>query len=215
MITIFLADDHPFIRQGTRALVEQEHDLVVIGEVDDGLRAFDEIERLKPDVAVIDLVMPGLGGVEVIRRIADRRIPTHVVVLSLHSDDLYVSKALHAGAHAYVTKNSSPDILLVAIREVAAGRRYLCPSLAQRAVQAYFQKAQQTPSDSYENLTDRERDLLHLLVDGLTNVQIAERLSISVRTVELHRANMMRKLGLNNQVDLFRFALHRGIISVE
>lgn len=137
---VLLADDHPFICRAVRALLEHEPDLQVIGEVKDGLQALAEIERLKPDAVIIDITMPGLSGVEVIRRITGQGLSTRIVVLSMHADDYFVSQALNAGASAYVTKSSPPNTLLTALREVIAGRRYLSPSLAQRAIRAYFQQ---------------------------------------------------------------------------
>lgn len=211
---VLLADDHPFICRAVRALLEHEPDLQVIGEAKDGLQALAEIERLKPDVAIIDLTMPGLCGVEVIRRITGQGLSTRIIVLSMHADDFFVSQALNAGASAYVTKSSPPNTLLTALREVIAGRNYLSPPLAQRAIQAYFQQVTQRTGDVYDSLTNREREVLQLVVEGLSNAQIAELLNISVRTAEIHRANMMHKLGTNSLIDLLRFAARRGIVTL-
>ncbi len=161
---------------------------------------------------VIDLMMPGLSGLEVTRQVHQRSPRTHIVILSMYSNEAYVLEALKNGAAAYVLKGSSTADLVQAVREVAAGRRYLSPPLSERAIERYVQKAEYTVRDSYDTLTNREREVLHLAAEGLTNAEVADRLSISPRTAETHRANLMRKLGLRTQTDLIRYALRRGIL---
>ena len=213
--TLLLADDHPLVRQGIRSLIEGEAGYKVIGEVSDGLAALTEIERLQPNVAILDVVMPGLTGLEVARRVKEQNLKTQVIIVSMYSDEVYVMEALRAGAFGYVTKDSSPGTLLEAISEVREGRHYLCQSLTERAIQLYIQRAGAELQDDYDTLTGREREVLHLASQGLTNVEIAERLSISYRTVEVHRGNMMRKLNLNSQLDLIRYAVKRGILKLD
>jgi DNA-binding NarL/FixJ family response regulator len=215
MTTILLADDHRIVRQGLRALLEAEPDFSLVGETGDGLEAIQLAERLQPDVIVLDLMMPGISGLEATRQISDNCPQTQVVILSMHADEAYVLEALRNGASGYVLKDSSADDLVRAVREVEAGRRYLSPPLSERAIEAYTRKAQETSLDSYEELTNREREVLHLVAEGHSSTEIAERLSISSRTVETHRANMMRKLDLHSQTDLIRYALKRGIIPME
>ena len=213
--TIVLADDHHLVRQGLRALLEAEPGFCLVGEAGDGLEALELVRRLQPDVIVLDLVMPGLNGLEVTRQVKDGCPRTRVVILSMHANEAYVLEALKNGASAYVLKDSSVIELVRAVREVAAGRRYLSPPLSERAIETYIQKAQELTLDAYETLTNREREVLHLAAEGHSNPEIADRLSISSRTVETHRANMMRKLDLHSQTDLIRYALQRGIIPME
>jgi DNA-binding NarL/FixJ family response regulator len=214
-ISIVLADDHPIVRHGLRALLEAEPDFRIVDEVDDGLDAVERVERLQPDVLVLDLMMPGLNGLEVTRQVGLRSPGTRVVVLSMYANEAYVLEALRNGATSYVLKRSSPDELVQAVREVAAGRSFLSRSLSQRAIEAYRQKAQEVPPDRYDTLTNREREVLHLAAEGHSNADIAARLSISPRTVEMHRRNLMRKLDLSAHGDLIRYAFQRGILPME
>ena len=214
-VKILLADDHPIVRQGLRALLEAERGFRIVGEAGDGLEVADLVERLKPDVLVLDLMMPGLNGLEVTRQVTQRSPRTHIVILSMQDNEAYVLEALRNGADGYVLKQSTSDELVRAVREVIAGRRYLSPPLSEHAIKAYMQKADSATLDRYETLTTREREVLHLVAGGCTNAEIAERLFISPRTVEVHRANMMHKLGLRTQTDLIRYALRRGILPME
>ena len=214
-VTLLLADDHQVVRQGLRALLEAEPDFRVVGEASDGLEVPDLVERLKPNVLVVDLMMPGLNGLEVMRQVSRRTPQTRVVILSMHSNEAYVLEALRNGAAGYILKDSSAADLAHAVREVAAGRRYLSPPLSDRAIEVYRQKAKEAALDRYETLTTREREVLHLAAEGHGNPEIAARLSISPRTVETHRAHLLRKLGLHTQTDLVRYALRRGIVPME
>jgi len=215
MTTIVLADDHHLVRQGLRSLLEAEPDFSIVGETGNGLEAAQLVERLRPDVLVLDLMMPGLNGLEVTRQVSQRSPRTHVVILSMHPNEAYVLEALRAGAAAYVLKESTSAELVRAVREAVAGRRYLSPPLSERAIEVYMQKAESATLDPYETLTAREREVLHLAAEGHTNAEIADRLFISRRTVETHRANLMRKLGLRTQTDLLSYALRRGILPME
>ena len=213
--TILLADDHHVVRQGLCALLEAEPDFSIVGEAADGLQVLEQVERLRPDVLVLDLMMPGLNGLEVMREITRRSLRTRVVILSMHSNEAYVLQALRSGVAGYVLKESTASDLARAVREAAAGRRYLSLPLSERAIEVYLEKAQMTTLDAYETLTSRERQILHLAAEGLGNSEIAARLSISPRTVETHRANVMRKLNLHSQTDLIRYALRKGILPMD
>jgi DNA-binding NarL/FixJ family response regulator len=215
MTTIVLADDHHVVRQGLRVLLEGQPDFQLVGEAGDGLEAVQLTERLKPDVLIIDLMMPSLNGLEATRQVSQRSPHTRVVILSMHANEAYVLEALRNGAAGYVLKDSSAADLVHAVREVVAGRRYLSSPLSERAIAAYIQKASDVVSDPYEMLTNREREVLHLAAEGYTNAEIADQLSISPRTAETHRANLMHKLGLRTHTDLIRYALRRGILPME
>jgi two-component system response regulator NreC len=213
--TIVLADDHHVVRHGLRSLLEAEPDFSVVGETGDGLEAVQLVERLQPDVLVLDMMMPSLNGLEVTRQVGQRSPRTHVVILSMYASEGHVLEALRAGAMAYVLKESTYAELVRAVREAVAGRRYLSPPLSERAIEAYMEKAESAALDPYEMLTAREREVLHLVVKGHTSAEIADRLFVSRRTVETHRANLMRKLGLRTHTDLIRYALQRGILPME
>lgn len=212
MTTIVIAEDHHVVRQGLRTLLEAEPDFSVVGEASTGVEACQQVERLQPDVLMLDLMMPDLNGLEVTRQLGEHATHTRVIILSMHSNEAYVLEALRAGAAAYVLKDSTADDLASAIRDVAAGRRYLSPPLTQQALEAYAEKAKSAGLDPYETLTAREREVMVLVAEGRTNHEIAEMLHISRRTVETHRANLMRKLDLGSQADLIRYALRRGIL---
>ncbi len=215
MITIVLGEDHQIVRQGLRALLEEEDGIQVIGEAGDGLEVLDLVEQLEPDILVVDLMMPSLHGLEIIRQARKRSRRTLVVVLSMHADESYVIAALKNGASGYVLKDSSASDLVMALNEVSDGRRFLSPPLSDRAIEVYMKTSDGSEEDVYESLTNREREILQLAAEGHSNRIISERLSISPRTVETHRANLMRKLGLKTQTDLIRFALRRGFLPLE
>ncbi len=214
MTTIVLADDHQIVRQGLRALLEAEPDFSVTGEAADGLEVADLVQSVQPDVLILDIKMPGLNGLEVIRQVRRRTPDTYVVILSMYANEAYVMEALRNGAAGYVLKGASSTDLVQAVREVAEGRRYLSPPLSERAIEAYVQKAVASAPDALGKLTDREREVLYFVMEGYKNSQIATRLSISPRTAETHRARMMRKLGLHTQAELIRFTLQLGIFPV-
>jgi DNA-binding NarL/FixJ family response regulator len=212
---IVLADDHPVVRHGVRSLLQAEPDFAVVGEASNGLETVQLVEKLQPEVLVVDLMIPGLNGLEVTRQVKQRLPQTRVVVLSMHANEPYVLEALKNGASGYVLKDTSGTDLVMAVKQVLSGQRYLSPPLSERAVEAYLQRSQDTAFDPYDALTEREREVLQLAAEGLSNPEIATRLSISPRTVETHRANLMRKLGLKTQTDLIRYALKRGILPME
>jgi len=212
-ISIVLGDDHKVILRGLRAVLEVQPGFAVIGEASDGLKVAALAEKLKPDVLVLDLMMPGLSGFDVTRRVTKRLPKTRVVILTMYSSEPHVIEALRSGAMAYVVKDAAAEELVTAIREAAAGRRFLSTPFSSDLIESYLKRPGGT--DPYETLTPREREVLHLVAEGLTSSEIAARLFISPRTAESHRANLMRKLGLRSRTDLVRFAFQRGIVPLE
>lgn len=214
-ISIILADDHPVVRLGMRTLLESERDFSVVGECGDGIETVRLVERLQPDVLVLDLMMPTLNGLEAMRIIRQRSPSTRVVVLSMHSSNAFVGEALKNGATGYVLKGSCEEDLVRSVREAASGRRFLSAPVTERAIEAYIEQSRAAELDPHETLTAREREILQLAAEGKTSSDIATRLHVSHRTVENHRANLMRKLGLQNQTELIRYALRRGLIPLD
>lgn len=215
IIRILLADDHRMVREGLRALLNAAPECTVVGEASDGLEAVDAAVRTRPSILVTDLKMPRLCGVEVVRRVLHVSRYTRAIVLSMFADESYVIESLRAGAHGYVLKESDGSVLLEAVREVAAGRYFLGPPLDARAIEFYASMTKTAPTDAYDTLTSREREILQLTAEGRTRTEIATGLSVSPRTVEVHRSNLMRKLNLANRAELVRYAIRRGIIPLE
>lgn len=211
MISILLADGHPVIRQGVTAWLLDDADLKLVGEAGDGVAACGLAERLQPDVVVLDVALPVLDGLEAVRQIRVHCPRTHVVVFSECASQACVLQALSAGAVAFVPREATREELLQAIREAARGHRYLPKCFVDLAVDAYAAQGQPLPG-ALEKLTDRERQVLYLVVDGRTSAEIAELLFLSKRTVEGHRSAMMHKLGLKSPMDLLRFAFRHGIL---
>jgi two-component system, NarL family, response regulator NreC len=215
MIEIILCDDHQVVLEGFKVLLGAEPDFRVVGEANDGLGVAPLVEKLKPSVLVVDLMMPGLGGLEVVRQIHHKHPEVRIAVLSMHANEAYVVEALKNGASAYVLKQAPARALVEAIRAIAAGGRYLSAPLSEEKIAEYEQRTKAATVDLYDMLSTREREVLQLAAQGLTNAEIGERLSIGKRTVETHRANLIRKLDLKSQADLVRFALRRGLVSAE
>lgn len=211
-ITVVLADDHAIVRQGVRSLLQGRPDFRVVGEASDGLEAIQVTERLQPSVLLLDLGMEKIDGMEVVRQVARRSEKTSVVILSMRADERYVIDALHAGAKGYVLKGADADELMRAIREAAAGRRYLSTLLSQQAIASYAH-ARASPEGRYERLTPREREIVLLVASGFNNARIAQQLVISRRTVEVHRSRAMQKLGITSMTGLIRYALDVGLIN--
>jgi DNA-binding NarL/FixJ family response regulator len=214
-ISVLLADDHEVVRRGVRALLESEGGFAVVGEVVDGRDVLAAVERLRPDVLVLDLMMPGLSGLEVLKALAPRRLPTRVVVLSMHAGEAYVAAALQYGALASVVEDAGGSELLQAVRRAAADQPFSSAPLSESRNHACAQQIDSASKDPYDTLSGREREVLELAAKGLTNQEIGGRLSISRRTAETHRSNLMRKLGLKGEKDLIRYAIRRGIINLE
>jgi DNA-binding NarL/FixJ family response regulator len=214
-LTIVLADDHQVVRSGLRTLLEADLGAQIVGEAADGLEAVQLVERLQPDILIVDMMMPGLTGLEVARRVRQRARQIGIIVLSMHAAESYVREALRAGATGYVLKESPAAEIIQAVRAAADGRRFLSPALSERLIDAYIQQSSTTSEDPYDLLTVREREVLYLAALGQSGPEIAERLTLSVRTVESYRAGVLRKLDLHNQTDLVRYAIKRGIIALD
>ena len=211
-IKVLLADDHKIVRQGLRALLTAQADLVVVGEAADGREAVTLAESLKPDVVLMDLMMPNLNGLEATSQI--RKQAAQVVILSMHANTAHTIQALRNGAIGYVLKDSDAQEVVNAVRAAAEHRRYLDPAIANAVMEALIHN-QTVDGDPFEVLTEREREILQLVAEGHANTTIAEKLSISLRTVETHRANLMRKLDTHSPADLVRYAVRHGFSKFE
>lgn len=211
-IRVLIADDHRIVRAGIRAFLESKQDIAVVGEAGTGEEALALALTLRPEVAVMDLNMPGMGGLEAIRRIKAEIGEVHVVALTMHGDQRFFLEALAAGAEAYVLKGADPAQLLEAVRAAAAGTAYLTPEQAKRMLTEYRRAGEREVEGSGPALTAREREVLTLIAQGLTGKAIAEQLGLSPNTVERHRTNIMNKLGLHNRAELVRFAIRERLI---
>lgn len=213
MIRVVIADDHHLVRQGIRALLERGGGIDVVGEAADGLQALEIVERLRPDVLLIDIAMPLVSGIEALERIQLGALPTRTVIISMHSDEIFVRQALRAGASGYLLKRSVAEELLLAVRAANEGNTYLSPEIS-KLLMGDLLSASDEASSPVEQLTLREREVLKLVAEGHTNSAIASTLHVSVKTVEKHRANLMTKLNLHDVTGLIRFAIKHGLISV-
>lgn len=214
MIRIILADDHAAMRHGLRLILEQQPDFEVLGEVSDGREAVALAETLKPDVAVLDITMPNLNGIEAARQITAKQPEVSVIILSMHADESFVLRALKAGARGYVLKESAEGDLINAIRLVSEGKSFFSPLVSRMLVQDYVRQMQDKDvEDSYELLTSRERELLQLVAEGKSNKDVANMLNLSVYTVETHRSNILSKLNLHSVPELILYAVRKGVIS--
>ena len=212
-VRILLADDHTVVRQGLRKLLEERSDWEVIAEAGDGREAVRLAEQHKPDVAILDVAMPLLNGIEATRQIA-RRVPTtRVLVLSMHADEAYVTQILQAGATGYLLKDSADVDLLKAVGEAARGKSFFSPAIARVMLDDYVrQLADKGVTDRYESLSNREREIFQLIAEAKTNKEIAALLNVSPSTVETHRAHIMEKLDLHSAAEIVLYAVRRGVI---
>ncbi|MBE3556464.1 MAG: response regulator transcription factor [Firmicutes bacterium] len=209
---VLLADDHVIVRQGLAAILKDDDRFEVVAEADDGEQAVRLAKQLHPDVVVMDIRMPNKNGLEATKEIHEALPDCHVVILSMYDDQEYVRAALAAGASGYLVKNTAASHLLAAIEEVQNGLSYLDPMAAKRVIESYTHPSVGgTRSREVDLLTSREREILVLIAQGLTNAEIADRLTISIKTVQTHITNIMTKLNLHNRVDLTRYALQNGI----
>lgn len=208
---VLIADDHTMVRESLVSLLEAAGDVEVVAQAADGIEALEKAERTRPDIVVADLSMPRLGGLEVVRRLRERLPNTRVLVLTMHQEDEYVLQAVRAGASGYLVKDSAATELLAAVRSLHAGRRYFGPQ-ASRALAEQLQNPGRGAEDPYGRLTAREREVFHLIAEGLTTKEIARRLEISVKTAENHRGRVLDKLDVRNTAELVRYALRKGLL---
>ena len=214
MTRIVLADDHTILRHGLRLVLERQPDFAVIGEANDGREAIDIVIRENPDIVILDVAMPVLNGIEAAKRIYDERLRTSVVILSMHSDEAYILKALRAGARGYLLKDSAESDLIQAVRAVSAGKAFFSPAVSKVLADDYLRQLQnQGVEDRYDTLTARERELLQLVAELRSTKDIAAMLGISPHTVDTHRGHLMQKLNLHSIPELVLYAVRRGVIS--
>jgi DNA-binding NarL/FixJ family response regulator len=214
-IRILLVDDHTVLRSGLRALLEAEPDLTVVGEAATGEESLEQVRRVRPDVVVMDLSMPGIGGLEATRRIAALGLPAKVLVLTVHAEDEYLLPVLEAGGSGYVTKTSADEDLTRAIRTVARGEVFLYPSATKLLLQRYKTADASKERNPLDPLSDREREVLAFTAEGFSSSEIGEKLFISPKTVDTYRSRIMEKLGLTHRSELVRFALRTGLLKAE
>jgi two-component system, NarL family, response regulator LiaR len=216
-IKILIADDHSLVRTGLRQLLESSDEFSVVGEAESGEEAVQLTLKLKPDIAILDISMPGMNGIEATRTIGRQSQGTRVLILTIHESEEYVYQMVRAGASGYVLKDAGKDELFTAVRAVAGGERFFSPGVSKLMVEEFIRRA--TDQDSAapapdQVLTNRECEVLKHIAEGMTNQQIADKLFISVRTVDTHRTNLMQKLDIHDTASLVRYAIERGIVDI-
>ncbi|MEJ2600315.1 MAG: response regulator transcription factor [Anaerolineales bacterium] len=214
MINILIAEDHRIVRDGLRMLLQSEPDFVIVAEAENGREAIARTKETRPDLAILDISMPDLSGLEATRMIKTESPQTQVLILTMHESDEYFFRALQAGASGYVLKKAATQDLIAAARAVARGEAFLYPSVAKKLIGDYVRRVQPgTEEGGYTSLSDREREVLMLLAQGLSNREIAERLVISQSTLQTHRSHILEKLGLRTTADLIKYAVKHGLVS--
>jgi two-component system, NarL family, response regulator NreC len=206
-LRIFLTEDHQTVREGIKLLVNAQPDMEVVGEAGDGEMALKEIERLMPDIVLMDISMPNMNGLKTTKRLKNLHPQIKILTLTRHTDDGYLQQLIGAGANGYVLKQSAPTELINAIRTVASGNAYLDASLTRKVMGGYVNRAASLRGESKGDLTDRESEVLRLISFGYSNKEIATQLDLSVKTIEAHKSNAMRKLGISSRIDIVRYAI--------
>jgi len=213
-VRIVLADDHTILREGLRSLLSADPNFDIVGEADDGRKAVRWVEKLGPDLLLMDLSMPRMSGMDAISEIKKRYPETKIIALTVHKTEEYLLTTLQAGVDGYVLKDATHDELVLAIHNVMAGKRYLSPGISERVIEGYLEGKEDSQSvSSWQKLSQREREVLKLIAEGYKNKEIAEDLCISLKTVEKHRANLMKKLDLHNAAVLTVYAVERGLVN--
>jgi DNA-binding NarL/FixJ family response regulator len=213
-LRILLGDDHTLVRHGLRKILEERADWQVVAEAGDGREAVRQALALQPDVAVLDIGMPLLNGIDATRQIVRRHPEIHVLILSMHANEAYVTRALQAGATGYMLKDSADSDLMVGVASVAAGKSFFSPVVARVMLDDYVRHlADRGVADRYESLSEREREIFQLVAEGRSNKEVADLLSVSTATVETHRAHILHKLDVHNTAELVLYAVRRGVIS--
>jgi two-component system, NarL family, response regulator NreC len=212
-VRVLLADDHGIVRRGLRSLLETDSAVSVVAEASDGLEALRLCEEHEPEMLIVDIAMPKMNGIEVAARTQKFANPPAVIILSMHSDESYITRALAAGARAYLLKDATDEDLLPAVRAVAAGKPFFSPAVTAVLVEDYMRQLRARGlTDTYLLLTDREKEVLQLLAEGRSNKDVATLLDLGLSTVETHRANLMQKLNLHNTAEIVLYAVRKGII---
>ena len=214
-IKVLLTEDHTIVRKGLRSLLDEEIGIKVVGEAEDGREAMRRAEALQPDVVLMDIAMPGLNGLEATRQLKKRFPEMKIIILTVHANEEYVLETLRAGASGYLVKKAAPDELISAIRAVYKGDSFLSPSISRTVIDEYIRKVEKPSKrdETYEKLTNREKEVLQLIAEGYKTTEIADKLYISQKTVETHRANIMKKLEIRSTAKLTRYAMRKGIVS--
>jgi len=211
MIKIFLADDHVMVREGLASMVAGESEIEIVGQCSNGLEVLPEVRRTGPDVVILDITMPGLNGLDTCRELTRKIKSISVLILTMHNDEDFVARALENGASGFLLKESAADQLVEAICRVSEGGTYIGPGVPREALD----RIRNQGKDPYDQLSTRERQVLQLIAEGKTNRRVAEELDLAVKTVDTHRTRLMRKLDIHDQTTLVKFAIRKGIISLE
>jgi two-component system response regulator NreC len=215
-IKVILADDHTIVRKGLRSLLDIEKNIKVIGEAENGRETIKKVALLKPDVVIMDIAMPLLNGLEATRKIKKNFPHIKVLVLSVHADEEYIFQALKAGASGYLLKNAAPNELVSAVEAAYSDESFLSPSVSKKVIKEYIRKAAATTEgNSFEKLTDREREILQMLAEGRTVKEIAHMLYISIKTVQTHRSHLKEKLNIDSDAGLVQYAIRKGLIKID
>jgi DNA-binding NarL/FixJ family response regulator len=213
-VRILIADDHKILREGLRSLLEKQSTFVVVAEAEDGLTAFDAVKRHRPDIAILDIGMPGLNGIEVTRKIRAEMTQTRVIALSMHADRRFVMGVLEAGANGYLLKDAAFAELATAVTAVAQGKTYLSPAIAETVVKSTLEKSGRGEKGSRVLLSGREREVLQMIAEGKSTKEIAFKLFVSTKTVETHRKQIMDKLNIHTIAGLTKYAIREGLTSL-
>lgn len=215
-IRVLLADDHTIVRQGLKCLLKEAEGIEVVGEVEDGHQLLKQASKIQPDVIVVDISMPVLGGLEATQQLRKQLPQSKILILTMHTDEEYVYQTFKLGASGYLVKNAPVQDLISAIRAVYRGETYISPAVSARVVREFVRSSRLSPKPTFpDKLTFRERQILKLIAEGWASNKIAEHLHISTRTVETHRANIMQKLKLHKVADLVKYAIRRGLVEIE
>ena len=215
-ITIILADDHAILREGLRLILNKESEFDVVGEASDGKEIIQLVEKLNPDIVVMDITMPKLNGLEATRQIKKKFPEVGIIILTVHETEEYVYQVFQAGASGFLCKKSAHKDLVYAIRSVYEGEYFISPHVSRSVVNEYISKTgRHTTEDNFESLTEREREILQLIAEGHPNKIISDQLNLSIKTIETHRSNIMQKLGVHNTAGLVRFAIKKGIVGLD
>ena len=213
-IKVLIADDHAIVREGIRMILALHDDIEVVGEAANGVEAIEQVDKLSPDVVLMDIAMPGLGGLEATLEIVKRKPQSKILVLTQYDNTEYIYRFLKAGAAGYVLKKAVGSDLVSAIRSVFQGKSFIDPSVADRVIKGFLEKPEMAGEEAlYDGLSDREKQVLKLIAEGSTNQQIADTLYLSIKTVMTHRTNLMEKLGIHNRSELIKYAIRKGLVS--